>query len=135
MDTSNLTSTGNTAHDPDLPVYRATALTLKTGMYISFGAMTLGLAWWLVQGGTAEAGGTPAVVTPDRIVEQLAALNPLALINLGVFLLLATPGITLLVAIVSYARTGNRTYTAIAAVIAAVLILSLAISMKWIKPF
>jgi uncharacterized membrane protein len=68
-------------------------------------------------------------------VPELLALNPLALLNLGVVLLLATPGVTLFAMTVTYAAARNRRYSAIAALVGAILLLSLAISLKWIVLF
>jgi uncharacterized membrane protein len=108
--------------------------TLRWGMYVSFGAMVLGLLWWLVQ----AAGGSTAqdkVIPLDRILPELLAGHALALLNLGIVLLLATPGVTLFALIVTLAAAGNRLYAGIAALVGAILLLSLAISLKWVVLF
>lgn len=120
------------ATDPQ--TYRWAGLTLTAGMYASFAAMSVGLVWWLASG--APGGGTESKVVPlDQILPQLLALNPLALLNLGVLLLLATPGITLFTQIITYAADRNWRYAGIASLVGAILLLSLALSMKWIRLF
>ena len=108
--------------------------TLRWGMYVSFGAMVLGLLWWLVQ---AAAGSTAQdkTIPLDRILPELLAGHALALLNLGIVLLLATPGVTLLALIVTFAAARNRLYTGIAALVGVILLLSLAISLRWVVLF
>jgi uncharacterized membrane protein len=119
----------------DSRTYDWSSWTLRLGMYTSFGAMVLGLVWWLATS-AGGANSTPAGVIPlDRILPELLAGNPLALLNLGVVLLLITPAITLLVQIASFVAARNRRFVAIAATVAGILLLSLAISMKWIVLF
>ena len=116
--------------DIDAQTYRWAGLSLTAGMYASFAAMAVGMVWWLI------AGTPPSRVIPlDSILSELMALNPLALLNLGVLLLLATPGITLLAQIITYAADRNWRYVGIASLVGAILLLSLAISLKWIRPF
>ena len=112
--------------------YRWASLTLRVGMYTSFGAMVIGLIWWVASGGQGDPAAGGRVVEIGRIIPELQAGNPLALINLGVLLLLATPGITLLSAIVTFAAEGNRRFAGIALLIGLVLVLSLALSFRWI---
>jgi uncharacterized membrane protein len=103
-------------------------------MYVSFGAMVLGLLWWLVQaadGSTAQ----DKIIPLDRILPELFAGHALALLNLGIVLLLATPGVTLLALIVTFGAARNRLYMGVSALVGAILLLSLAISLKWIVLF
>ncbi len=127
-----VTQQARPATDPQ--TYRWAGLTLTAGMYASFAAMGVGLVWWLVIG--APGGRTQSKVVPiEEILPQLLALNPLALLNLGVLLLLATPGITLFTQIITYAADRNWRYVGIASIVGAILLLSLALSMKWIRLF
>jgi uncharacterized membrane protein len=104
-------------------------------MYSSFGAMVIGLVWWAVKS-AGQADSTQDKVIPlDRILPELFALNPLALLNLGVLFLLLTPGVTLLTEIVTYALARNRRFAGIASFVGLVLLVSLAISLKWIVLF
>jgi len=118
----------------DRQTYDWASRTLRWGMYISFGAMVAGLFWWLVQ----SAGGPEPQATTiplDRILPELFAGNALALLNLGVVLLLATPGVTLLAILITYSAARNWRYAGISALVAAILLFSLAISLKWIVLF
>jgi uncharacterized membrane protein len=63
------------------------------------------------------------------LLPQLLAGDPLALVNLGVLLLLASPGVSLLVAIATYASARNWRYAGIAALVGAILLLSLLLSL------
>ena len=125
----------NASADADRATYRWVGLILTAGMYTSFAAMGTGLVWWLLAG--APGGDTleARIVPIDRIIAELAALNPLALINLGVLLLLATPAFTLIAEIITYGVARNWRYAGIAGLIILILLLSLALSMKWIRLF
>ena len=125
----------NVSADDDRATYRWVGLILTVGMYASFAAMGAGLVWWV---GVGTPGGDTLearVVPIDRILPEIMALNPLALINLGVLLLLATPAFTLIAEIVTYSAARNWRYAGIAALVSSILLLSLAISMKWVKLF
>jgi uncharacterized membrane protein len=101
-------------------------------MYASFGAMAAGLAWWLLAGAPGGASEAGKGIGLDKLWGEFLALNPLALLNLGVLMLLATPGITLLTEIVTYAAARNWRFAGIASVVGILLLISLAISFKWI---
>jgi uncharacterized membrane protein len=119
----------------DAQTYKWAGWSLTAGMYASFAAMGVGLAWWLVTGAPGGGASASKVIPLDALVSELLALNPLALLNMGVLLLLATPGITLLTQIVTFGVDGNWRYVGITSLVGAVLLLSLALSMKWIKLF
>ena len=121
--------------DSVIQTYRWAAFVLRVGMYASFAAMGGGLAWWLASGapGGHESGSKSVPI--NAILPQLAAGNPLALLNLGVLLLLATPGLTLLAEIITFVSARNWRYVAIASVVAAILLTSIAFSLKWITLF
>jgi uncharacterized membrane protein len=89
-----------------------------------------GLIWWLLAGAPGGETSASRGLPVERILAELLAGNPLALVNLGVVLLLATPGITLLTQIVSYAAARNRLYAGIASLVAAILLLSLVLAFS-----
>jgi uncharacterized membrane protein len=119
----------------DENVYKWAGISLQVGMYASLGAMVLGMLWWLAVGAPGGEAAASQVIPLDRIPGELAALNPLALLNTGVVLLLATPGVTLLVQIAAYLGARNYRWAGIATAIALILLLSLAVSLQWIKLF
>jgi len=98
-------------------------------MYASFAGMGLGLVWWLFAGSPGGVGSASTVLPFDRLLPELLAGNPLALVNLGVLLLLAAPGVSLLVAIATFAASRNWRYAGIATLVAAILLLSLVLSL------
>lgn len=119
----------------DSRTYSWASFTLRAGMYSSFTAMALGLAWWLLAG--SPGGNALAVqgLPVGDVFPRLLAGDPLALLSLGVLLLLVTPGVSLLVGIAAYASMGNWRFAAIGSLVAVILILGFALSMKWIKLF
>ncbi len=121
--------------DGDDRTYRWASLVLRLGMYISFGTMVAGLVWWLFDGLPGGINAAQKGIPLDQLLSQLASLNPLALLNIGVLLLLATPGVTLLAQIASYVAARNWRFAGVATLVVAILLLSLAVSLKWIKLF
>jgi uncharacterized membrane protein len=119
----------------DQRTYDWASRTLRLGMYTSFGAMVIGLIWWLVKSAGGAETSQDKVIPLDRILPELFALNPLALLDLGVVLLLITPGVTLLTQIATFAAAHNWRFAGIATLVAAILLLSLAVSLKWIVLF
>ena len=99
-------------------------------MYASFGAMSVGLLWWLLAGAPGGEETAAKGIALDRIAAELLAMNPLALLNLGVVLLLITPGITLLAQIVTYAAARNWLYAGIALLVGLILPLSLTVAFR-----
>jgi uncharacterized membrane protein len=120
------------AQNADHRTYEWAGATLRMGMAASVAAMLAGFLWWLLSG--SPGGGITAHVMPaDRVLPELLALNPLALVNLGVLLLLATPSVALAAQLVSFALARNWRYTAITAVIGAIILVSIGISMGWLR--
>jgi uncharacterized membrane protein len=119
----------------DRRTYDWSSWTLRIGMYASFGTMVLGLVWWVASSAGGANSAQADVIPLDKILPELLAGNPLALLNLGVVLLLVTPGVTLLTQIAGYVADRNWRFAGIATCVATILLLSLAISLKWIKLF
>lgn len=116
----------------DDTTYSVAAATLRAGMLASFAAMLFGLAWWLLSGSPGESNAAYALPF-DRILSELLALNPLALLNLGVLLLLATPGLTLLSQLITFSMARNYRFAAITALVGSILLVSLSVSLGWLK--
>jgi uncharacterized membrane protein len=104
-------------------------------MYCSFAAMGGGLLWLLIGGTSGGNAELHTGVPINAILSELVAGNPLALLSLGVLLLLATPGLTLLVEIATFAADRNWRYVGIASIVGVILLISIAVSMKWIQLF
>ncbi len=117
----------------DLATYRWAAIILRTGMYASFAAMALGLIWWLALGAPGAGDLARSGVPFEQIFPELFGGNPLALLDLGILILLVTPGITLLVEIGTYIAAQNWRYAAIGTIVALILLLGVAIAFKWIR--
>jgi uncharacterized membrane protein len=107
-------------------------LTLRAGFYISFALMVAGLVWWLFAGMPGGVQGSGGVVPFGRTFDELAAGNPLALLDLGVLALLATPAITVAAVTLAFSAARNWRFAALSLLIFAVLLLSVALSLKWI---
>ncbi len=71
----------------------------------------------------------------DRVLPELLSANPLGLLNLGLLLLLITPASTLVTVLITYSIARNWRFAGIALLVDAILALSLAISLKWIRLF
>lgn len=132
---NNNSEPANINAEADRATYHWVGLILTAGMYASFTAMGVGLVWWLAAGTPGGDTLEARVVSLDRLVPEMIALNPLALINLGVLLLLATPASTLVAEMITYAAERNWRYAGIAALVSSILLLSLALSMKWVRLF
>lgn len=119
-------------HPADDKTYSVAAATLQAGMFTSFAAMLVGLVWWMLSGSHNESDAIH-VLPLNRILPELLALNPLALLNLGVLLLLATPGLTLLSQLITFSLARNYRFAAITALVGAILLVSLSISLGSLK--
>ena len=93
------------------------------------------MVWWLLAGAVGGQATAAQLIPLDKLLPELFAGNPLALLNLGIVLLLATPGVTLIAIIATYVSTRNWRYAGIAGLVAVILLFSLAISLKWIVLF
>jgi uncharacterized membrane protein len=113
--------------------YTWAAFTLRAGMFASFAAMLVGLGWWLLSGSPGGQESAQQVMPFDRLLPEMLALNPLALVNVGVLLLLSTPGVTLIAQFVAFALARNWLYAGITAFIALAIAFSLALSLGLIK--
>lgn len=124
----------NTQSEDDR-TYTWAAFTLRAGMIASFAAMLVGLVWWVLSGSPGGQEAAQHVLPFERLVPELLALNPLALVNVGVLLLLSTPGVTLVAQFVAYALARNWLYAGITAFISLAIAFSLALSLGAIRLF
>lgn len=98
-------------------------------MYLSFAAMLAGLIWWLAAGAPGGEGSAATGLPFGRLLPELWAGNPLALLNLGVLLLLVTPAVSLVSLIITFAQARNRRFALIASLVALILAVSIVISV------
>jgi uncharacterized membrane protein len=82
-----------------------------------------GLVWWFAVQARGGGAGTSPAPGPE-------AWNPLALLNLGLIALLATPVVALAAGTIAFALEGNRRYAIIGALVGMILLAGLALSMR-----
>jgi uncharacterized membrane protein len=104
---------------------------LRTGVVLSSALVAGGGIWYLWQSGaeTPQYGvfrGEPETLRSiSGIVRGAAALDPKCWIQLGLLLLIATPVARVLFSIAAFAAQRDRTYVAVTALVAAILLFSL----------
>jgi uncharacterized membrane protein len=113
----------------DARLERALAFVLMAGVGLSAALVLAGLAGSFVVGWTGSLLGQPTSesATTDfaALLERLAMVQPLALAQLGLLVLIATPVFRVGVSIIGFARERDRLYVALSAVILALLLISL----------
>ncbi len=113
----------------DARLERALAVVLIAGVGLSAVLVLAGLTASFVVGWTGSLHGVPEsgsdMTDFSALLERLASLQPLALAQLGLLVLIATPVFRVGVSIVGFAREGDRLYVALAAIVLALLALSL----------
>jgi uncharacterized membrane protein len=113
----------------DAQLERVLAFVLMAGVGLSAVLVLAGLTASFVVGWTGSLLGQPMLelATTDfsALLERLAGLQPLALAQLGLLVLIATPVFRVGVSIVGFAREGDRLYVALAGIVLALLALSL----------
>ena len=101
---------------------RSIARLLTVGTYASIALLAIGFMLLLTAGLGPRSGG-PAF-DPATLVGDLAGVRPAGFLGLGLLLLVATPAARVAVALVGYARTGERAMSAVALAILVVIGLS-----------
>ena len=84
---------------------------LFVGMVVSIVVMTIGLVWFSIEGGE-EVDMSPMDV-PRRILDG----DPVAMIDLGIILLIATPAMRLVTAMYGFIREGDLRYGIVAMIV------------------
>ena len=84
----------------------------------------LAIGW---QGSLVGAATTAYAPTTDfgGLISRLGILEPLAIVQLGLLALLATPVVRVAASVVAFASEGDRLYTAITAIVLAILLASI----------
>ena len=107
-------------------LYGAVQRTLVVGMALSFGLMGLGLLALLV----ARPDSADAVIALPNLPAALGRLEPAALLASGVLVLMFIPAVHLSVALVSFWRTSDKRYVALAGYILLLLLSTIALAFK-----
>lgn len=107
---------------------RLMALILAVGVAISAVLIALGFAASFVVGWTGSLSGaeTPATATTDfsGLLRRLLQLQPLAIVQAGLVLLIATPVVRVVVTAVGFWRQHDRLYVGLALLVLALLAVS-----------
>jgi uncharacterized membrane protein len=109
-------------------VERMIGRVLQLGVLIAAGVLMVGIASYLVSHQTAIAdfrtfrGEPPSLRTLDGLMHALTVLDPAAIIQLGIVLLIATPVARVAFTLVAFAIERDRVYVALSAVVLAILI-------------
>ena len=113
----------------DARLERVLALVLMAGVGLSAILVLAGLTASFLVGWTGSLLGQPAAASATTdfsgLLERLAMLQPLALAQLGLLVLIATPVFRVGVSIIGFARERDSVYVALAGVVLALLALSL----------
>ena len=112
----------------DRATYRWAGIILRVGTFSSFGLMLLGLVW-AIAGNTTSQPLTYRTVPLSGLYDAMLAGNPDAVLSLGLLLLLASPGVTLLASMVTFVVARNWRFAGLAAISAGILLLSVAIAL------
>ena len=103
--------------------YRWVALILRAGSFLSAGVLLAGVLWALAQPDVPMQVGPPLPL--DLFWDQLWVLNPYAIMQAGVLLLLLTPLLRLVVAAVSFFLEREPRYALASLVVLLIIVGSL----------
>jgi uncharacterized membrane protein len=112
-------TTGEKAYDLEVIL----GIVLRAWVAVSVAIMLLGLGLLAFKPGLTEV----AFLTVAQIFSQAIKLQPVALLNLGVLVLLATPFMGVLVATVVFIMKKERIFVIISLAVLATLLVSLAV--------
>lgn len=98
---------------------------LQIGVYISAIVIILGIALWIIKGGSGYAGILPTHLS--AIYHGLMAVKPYAVLMFGIFLLILTPVLRVIVSIYAFAKEGDQLYVIITTIVLVILIIGMTI--------
>ena len=116
----------------DEHIDRLIGILLRVGVLIAAGTTLAGAIWHFAQSGGAMPDyrvfrGEPVEVrTLSGVLRGICEGNSRDLIQLGLFLLIATPVARVMLCVVAFATQRDRTYVAITLIVLSILIASLA---------
>lgn len=111
---------------PAAGLERTIARLLTVGTYLSIGLLSIGLLLMLA-GGIGPLSGGPAF-EPASLVGDIVALRPAGFLWLGLIVMIATPAARVATSLVGFGRTGERPMVVVAALILAVIAISVALA-------
>jgi len=97
---------------------------LRVGVIISAVVILIGMALFIFSGQSGYA-GTTHPTTPTAILTGVVALKPYAIIMLGLFLLILTPVLRVVVSIYAFFKEKDFLYTAITTVVLVILVIAM----------
>ena len=95
------------------------ARVLQAGTYVSIALIAVG-SILLLAGGISPLAGGPAFQSGDLIADVLAA-RPAGFLWLGIVVMMATPSLRVIGALIGFWRRGERTMVGVAALVLAVV--------------
>jgi uncharacterized membrane protein len=102
---------------------RTVYLVLVTGMILSFSIMIIGLVMYAI---TPTEGTTLPL---DKIVEGIVHGNPIAIIDLGIVILIATPFVRVMAAGLTFGQERDYRFVGISIFVLAMIILAVLIKL------
>jgi uncharacterized membrane protein len=110
---------------------RVAAIVLAVGVAVSAALVALGFLASFVAGWTGSLLGVPvpdsATTDFSHLVPRLAVLQPLAIVQLGLILLVATPIVRVIATAVGFWREHDRLYLGLSILVLVLLALSFAL--------
>lgn len=97
---------------------------LLVGSGLGAGVVALGLLWFLLQPGNGNTLPAAPVTPFAQLADQLVHVGPLTVINLGLLLLMVTPILRVIIAVISFFLERDRKYTLISLVVLVILLFS-----------
>ncbi len=101
------------------------SLSLKLGVAISLILVIIGL----ILIGTTGAKGVEPIVPLNQLPQEILALNAIAIITTGILILLLTPILQVVIAIVTFSRDRDRLYLSISLILLCILVSSLLLAL------
>jgi uncharacterized membrane protein len=112
---------------PQADLDRSIARLLTVGTYGSVALLGVGVVLMLAAGIAPLAGGPRFEL--DLLVDDLVHLRPVGFLWLGIVAVIATPSARVVASLIAFARNGERRMAIVAALILAIIVLSVALGL------
>lgn len=109
----------------DNRLYKWLYLTLRTGIVCSLCLVVLGFILF----GITKAEFTEPVIPSSQFFHRILELDPLAIITLGILILVLTPLLSIVLAMVNFLMQKDKLYLGISIAIVCILVLSLVLAL------